>query len=136
MTNRVLNADFLRIGLTLVGFEGFRQQSVQRHTSVCRFKSHYGASPEICAVIWKDLISTDIEEARVALASGALEKFFLCMYFLKTNATDEKLSFFSRVCEKPARKLVWMFATKLQALKAKKVRNKSTVHIFSCVDKG
>ena len=91
-------------------------------TNVRRFKSHFGSSPVVCAAIWDDLISTYILEARVVPVPGALDKFFLCMFFLKTNATEEKLSAFSKLCEKSARKWVWFYASKLQALKAAKVR--------------
>lgn len=107
---RVLNADdFLRIGLALAGFDVARQQRVGPETNCRRYQSHYGSSPLVCAVMWADLIATDIEEARVVPVPGTLEKFFLCLYFLQTYATEEKLSGFSNLCETTTRKWVWYF---------------------------
>ncbi|KAI2504968.1 hypothetical protein MHU86_9497 [Fragilaria crotonensis] len=117
--------DLLRIGLFLVGFDLARQQAVDSNTNVRRFKSHFGSSPVVCAVLWEDLITTDIQEARVVPAPGALDKFLMCLYFLKTYATEEKLSAFSKLNEKTARKWIWFFASKIQALKTKKVRKQA-----------
>jgi hypothetical protein len=70
-----------------------------------------------------------VQEARILPFPGALDYFFLSLFFLKTYATEEKLAAFSRSCEKVARKWVWFFVSKLQALKAKKVK-RMIIHVF------
>jgi hypothetical protein len=118
---RLLNDDeMLHIGLEQVGFDLYRQNSVSRATNVLRFVSHYGSTPLVCAAVWEDLITTEIPEAKIA-AGTAPDKFFLGMYFLKVYPTEEKLAACFKVCEKAARKWAWIFACKIQALKAKKV---------------
>ena len=76
------------------------------------------------------IVGSDIQEALIAPVPGSLDKFLMCLYFLKTYATEEKLSAFSKLSEKGARKWGWYFASKLQALKARKVRNQR-VHVIN-----
>jgi hypothetical protein len=116
--------DMLRIGLDLAGFHISRQEQVQRGTNIRRFQSHYGSSPLVCTTIWEDLLTTDIPEARIDPMPGAIDKFFLSLYFLKVYASEEKLAGCSKMCEKGARKWVWFFLAKVQALKANKVKRK------------
>jgi hypothetical protein len=112
--------EMLRMGLEVVGFNDLRRQKVNRATSVTRFKSYYGSTPPVCAVIWEDLVTAEIPEARIEPGT-APSKFFLGMYFLKDYRTEEKLAGGFKTCEKTARKWAWYFAHKIQALKAKKV---------------
>ena len=122
--------DFLRVGLALAGFDVYRQQRAGPETNLLRFHSHYGSSPLVCAIIWADMLaSDDIQEALIVPVPGTLDKFFLCLYFLKTYATEEKLSAFSKLCEKTTRKWVWYFASKFQALKSKKVRSRKSMFL-------
>ena len=121
--------EILRFGLLLANFSICKQETVLSEHNIRRFKSHFGSSPLVCAAIWADLISTDIQEARIIPFAGALDKFFLSLFFLKTCATEEKLSAFSRSCEKVARRWVWFFVSKLQALKTKKVK-RMIIHVF------
>ena len=116
--------DILRIGLILAGFQMSRQQQVQRGTNIRRFQSFYGSSPLVCAKIWEDLLTTDVPEARIIPVPGALDKFFLSLYFLTVYLTEEKLAGWSKLCETSARKWIWFFSAKVQALKAKKVRRR------------
>ncbi|KAI2500860.1 hypothetical protein MHU86_13580 [Fragilaria crotonensis] len=113
--------DMLRIGLDLAGFHSSRQQQVQRGTNIRRFQSHYGSSPLVCTAIWEDLLTTDIREACVAPMPGVIDKFFLSLYFVKVYASEEKLAGWSKLCENAARKWVWFFLVKIQALKETKI---------------
>lgn len=121
--NRIFEVDeMLRIGLDWAGFDASRQRTVNRDTNVRRFQSYFGSSPLVCSAIWKDLVTSDIQEARIHPGTSAtLDKFLLTLYFLKGYPTEEKLAAHSKMCEKVARKWVWIFACKLQALKTKKV---------------
>lgn len=113
--------DFLRIGLDWAGFNAFRQENVNEATNIQRFKSHFGSSPIVYANVWEDLLTTEVDEARINPRSK-VENFFLSLYFLNVYPTEEKLAGLSKTCETSARKWAWFFARKVQALKVKKVR--------------
>jgi hypothetical protein len=116
--------DLMSIGLELVGFGAYRQKSVQRATNLKRFKSFYGSAPVVYANIWEDLMTTDIEEARVSPSDAVLKNYLLAIHFLKVYPTDERLAGQFKTCVKTARKWAWFYLKKVQMLKAKKVRQK------------
>ncbi|KAI2492569.1 hypothetical protein MHU86_21990 [Fragilaria crotonensis] len=112
--------DFLRIGLDWAGFNAFRRENVNEATNIQRFKSHFGSSPIVYANVWEDLLTTEVDEARINPRSK-VENFFLSLYFLNVYPTEEKLAGLSKTCETSARKWAWFFARKVQALKVKKI---------------
>lgn len=119
---RLYTADeILRMGLEQIGFSDDKQERVGRPTNVRRFKAHYGSSPLVVATIWEDLLTTDIPAARIPSKTSP-DKLFLGMYFLKVYPTEEQLAGRFSKCERGARKWAWLFASKIQALKAQKVR--------------
>jgi hypothetical protein len=122
MTRLYTADEMLQMGLGQIGFSDDQQERVKRATNVRRFKAHYGSSPLVLATIWEDLMTTDILAARIPSKTSP-EKLFLGMYFLKEYPTEEHLAGFFSKCEKGARKWVWSFVRKIQALKAQKVRN-------------
>ena len=84
--NRIFEVDeMLRIGLDWAGFDASRQRTVNRDANVRRFQScYFGSSPLVCSAIWKDLVTSDIQEARIHPGTSAtLDKFLLTLYFLK-----------------------------------------------------
>jgi hypothetical protein len=99
--------DLMSIGLELVGFGAYRQKSVQRATNLKRFKSFYGSAPVVYANIWEDLMTTDIEEARVSPSDAVLKNYLLAIHFLKVYPTDERLAGQFKTCVKTARKWEW-----------------------------
>ena len=66
--------DLMFIGLELVGFNAYRQRNVKRATNLKRFKSFYGSAPIVYANIWADLLTTDIEEARLSQSDACIER--------------------------------------------------------------
>jgi hypothetical protein len=118
---RIFLADeMLQMGLRMIGFDDSRQERVSRRTNVRRFGAYFGSSPLVCAVIWEDLLTTELEEARVE--SGVHPKyFFLAMHFLKRYPTEEGLAGSFKCCERTARRWAWYFGKKLQALQKIKV---------------
>jgi hypothetical protein len=89
----ILTADqIMRLGLLQVGFSEARQESASRKTNIERFTAFYGSSPLVCAQIWEDLLTTDLEEARIdteeARGSGVcFTHFLMTMYFFKIYPT-------------------------------------------------
>jgi hypothetical protein len=111
----------LKIGLDWAGFDACRRGRVSRDTNIKRFKSHFGSSPLVCTVIWDDLLTTEIPDARIGRTT-CIDRFFLTLYFLKAYPTEEKLAGISKLGEKTARRWIWFIASKIQALKAVQVR--------------
>jgi hypothetical protein len=61
----VLTADeFLKIGLQLVGYKKRRIRRAKKRSHVERFLGHYGSICFICAMVWEDLQTTEVYEAR------------------------------------------------------------------------
>ena len=52
-------------GLVWAGYDRFRQENVKESTNIGRFKSKYGSTPLVCAMIWEDLQTTEIPEGHV-----------------------------------------------------------------------
>ena len=125
--NRIFDAnEVLRIGLLCAGFDANRHIRVAEETNVRRFQSHYGSSPLVCSMIWKDLVTAP---GQVLPKSATFDKFLMALYFLKEYPTKEKLAGMWYTCEKSARKWSWFFVNKIQALQAKKVS-----HVFQVGD--
>ena len=97
--------DFLRIGLDWAGFNAFRRENVTEATNVQRFKSYFGSAPIVCAKIWEELLTTEVDEARINPGRAKLDNFFLSLYFLKVYPTEEKLAGLSKTFEKSARRI-------------------------------
>ena len=96
----VLTVDqVLKIGLDWAGFNACRRGRICRDNNIKRFKSHFGSSPLVCTVIWDDLLTTEIPDARIDRTT-CIDKTFLTLYSLKTYLTEEKLAGISKLCER------------------------------------
>ena len=112
---------FLKRGNELVGFSTFRQNSVSHATNVERFKANYGSHPSVYAQIWEDLQRTNHPEARIDTKVIHVDAFLMGIFFLRNYQTEIQLSSVFRVCEKTVRRVVWLVAAKIQALRVEKV---------------
>jgi hypothetical protein len=118
-----LTADeMLRKGLILVGWEPQRQVTVREEKKLDRFKSFYGSTPTVLAKIYEDLQTTDIVDARINARKHSCDKFLMTAYFFKIYPSEAMMAGTFKVDEKTARKWIWFFAEKIQALKKTKVR--------------
>ena len=69
--NRIFDAnEVLRIGLLCAGFDANRHIRVADETNVRHFQSHYGSSPLVCSMIWKDLVTAPGQVLPKADVSG------------------------------------------------------------------
>jgi hypothetical protein len=85
----ILTADeFLKIGLKLVGFKRRRIRRAKKKTNIDRFVAHYGSIPSICAIIWEDLQTTEVEEALVPAENLNVKFFLMAMHHLKRYPTS------------------------------------------------
>jgi hypothetical protein len=121
----ILAADeILRKGLTLANFSRRRQAwSLLDSKSVERFKAFFGSHPVVYAAIWEDLQTTEIAEARIDDFKTNADQFLMAIHFLKCYPTEAQLAGLFQICEETARKWVWFYVKKIQALKRGKVRH-------------
>jgi len=109
-------------GLHLVGFNDSRQL-VRKEKNLRRFCAHFGAKPNVYAVIWTDLQTTMIEEASVDIQNDAtrLEDLLMAAHFLKCYPKEEEAEGIFKLSDRTIRNKVWAYVKKLQALKQEKI---------------
>jgi hypothetical protein len=73
-------ADWLELGLEFVGFDQSRQKCHKTNREC--FATHFGASPETHSLIFRDLQTTDIPEARTPKPDPL--SLLLATHWLKT----------------------------------------------------
>jgi hypothetical protein len=115
-------AEFLELGLDIVGFEQHRRQRTCIATKLRRFRAHFGVGPEAYSAIFTDLQTTDIDGARIDKPNPI--HFFMTMNWLCTYKVEEELAGTFKVSEKTARKWIWKYTSAIQALKGAKVGSK------------
>jgi hypothetical protein len=116
---QVLAANFLHLGLKLIGFDQGCQNKTCAATNLRHFKAKYVASPETCANIFSNLQNTKIEAARINKPNTIY--FFMMMNWLEVwYKVKEELAGTFKVVKKTTQKWIWEFAHKIQALKADK----------------
>jgi len=111
-------ADFLRLGLELVGFEIKRQTRVRNTKNYERFATYFVASPDTVAVLWKDiqgLLDFDVKRHHV-------DHFPFSIHFLAKYPTELELEGTFGWCDRTVRQWVWsLWLPCLQALKPTKI---------------
>jgi hypothetical protein len=100
-------AEFLELGLDIVGFEQHRRQRTCIATKLRRFRAHFGVGPEAYSAIFTDLQTTDIDGARIDKPNPI--HFFMTMNWLCTYKVEEELAGTFKVSEKTARKWIWKY---------------------------
>jgi hypothetical protein len=102
-------AEVLRRGLDLLWITYRRE--VKQSTKVEEFRSLYGSSPLVIATVWADLITTEIDDARLDAANmtdKGFRSFMIAHYFCKVSrrpSLNESLTnIFAKMLVRP---LVW-----------------------------
>lgn len=121
--------EVLQRGLKLVGFTDTRIQRVQAKKNLCRFRTHYGANPEVYAALLTRLQETTDENARLEINTAAdsqsgqlsldqaLKYFFMAIHFLACYPTEQEAEGIFQVCDKTYRYWVWNIVEKIALLK-------------------
>jgi hypothetical protein len=81
-------SELLKIGLILVGFRSCRIRRAKTTTNMKQFKSFFGSSPGVVAMIWEDLQKTRINEARVPPQDRKIKYFLMAIHHLKRYPTE------------------------------------------------
>lgn len=118
----------LRIGLKMVGVDCHRQKKQKNSTNLEDFRAHYCVDPIVCAQMWEDLQTTNIQEAHVDaksvdnLNSGCnLKNFLRAFHFLMRYQTDREKKCSSGHASETIRKWIWYFVVKIGALRGMKI---------------
>jgi hypothetical protein len=119
MTIRLTPAEFACLGLSLAGFNEYRQKSSNTATNLERFRGSYGASPETCAAVFEDLQTTNIADAHMTKPNP--RDFLMTFNWMKTYKTENQLAGHFGCVEKTARKWIWEYTGRIRALKEQKV---------------
>jgi len=80
----------LRRGLRLVGVPTDVQERRGTNANVRVFKSHFGPHPNHCATVWKQLLTTDVAEAKVLPEQVDLKAFFMALHHVRVYLTDDQ----------------------------------------------
>ena len=124
--NIITASETLQRGLKLIGYNAEVQAKVKAKTNIRRFKRHYGSTPKALSVLWEDLQTTQVPEARLDSTKNqnsdkAFGFFLMFMYYMKGYPLEEVLASRFGVHEQTARKWVDFFAKKVSALISEKV---------------
>lgn len=111
-------------GLKIAQQDGKRMQRVQRSTNIERFKDHFAVAPLVLAVIWEDLQTTSIPEARIDTTKPRITivNFLHTLWFIKRYPTEKSRSGKAHRCERYMREVGWDLLERVAALKGIKVR--------------
>jgi len=86
----VTSEQMLRRGLKLVGVPAEVQDRRTKKTNVRIFGSHFGPHPNHCASTWKQLLTTDIPDAKVLPSQVDLKAFFVALNHARVYLTDDQ----------------------------------------------
>ncbi|GKY90941.1 hypothetical protein MPSEU_000066900 [Mayamaea pseudoterrestris] len=113
--------ELLAKGLAVFNVSVAQQERLTKKTKISRFKAHFGSKPKVLAKVWRDLQTTNIQEARIDPTKAFIDYFLMTIYWLKRYPTEEQLAVTFQMSEKTARKWCFYFAKRIQALKESKI---------------
>jgi hypothetical protein len=102
----------------------FTEERIQRATEDAKiswFVNYYGSSPTVCTIIWEDLQTTMIPEARIDDNKLNAKHYLMAMNHLKRYPTEIDRMGPWDVSRLIGRQWVWYFLNKIQALKTQKI---------------
>ena len=119
--------EILKRGLDTIGFDEAKQRKINDAGKLETFLSYYGSAPIVLALIWEDLQTTSIQQARVDPKKTSITVFFMVMYFLKAYPTYNILAVTFGASRQNLQDTLWSLICKIQALKSTKVRANATI---------
>lgn len=128
--NQVSPSEFLKLGLSYVGFEEHRQENANAAANVVRFRSTFGVDPETCSSILVDLQEEVDVNGKTIMKNPRASFLLMALYWMRSYNTEIILSGIFRRQEKTVRKYLRMYVNSIQALALKKVKHTSTTEIL------
>ena len=112
----VTAAQMLRRGLRIIGVKDSVQQRRKNSTNIRMFRSNFGAHPNHCASIWRDLVTSTSN--LLTNADLDLQGFFMALNFLRVYQTeDQRAPLFGNIELNDMRARVWFWVNKIASLK-------------------
>ena len=136
--------EMLQHGLSIVGRQSNRNKEFKASAkNRKRFKKFYGSTEEVVAVIWGELQTTNVPEAKVSDAKEKdLSMFLLACHHAKGYAVLETLAKAFGVCEDTASHWARYYLKKLAVLKEHKIvwptdfQGRKFILLVDCVNFG
>jgi hypothetical protein len=107
--------EFLHLGLKILGFDP-RESKI---ANLRRYKASFAASPETLESIFRDLQSTNIDDARVEKPNP--RHLLMAINWLTNYESQEVIAGTFKCDEKTVSKWSWFYTQKICALKGAKV---------------
>jgi DDE superfamily endonuclease len=86
------------------------------------FSSEYGAGPHVVAQIWEDLLTTDIQDAKLSDATREdVSNLLYTLHLIKCYPTEGQRQNKWHACDRKLRDDGWSMLVRLQALKVSKI---------------
>jgi hypothetical protein len=114
-------SEIRKIGLRLVGYKKRWIKRASTKTNIQQFQGHFGSNPNVCAQIWEDLQTAEVEDARVPSESRQIKYFLMAMHHLKGYPTELEHEALFDISAMWGLNWCWHFLEKVQALKAQKI---------------
>ena len=119
----ILTAKELQLeGLKLVNYTLERIYRVKTTgTNKQRFKTHFGCSAAVCALIFHDLQTTNDDTAHLDENGIDIKSMLMALHFLYRYPTENEREAIFDSSPKTLRKWAWYYVDKIQALKTEKI---------------
>jgi hypothetical protein len=121
------NRAMLDLGTEMIGFS----KRAHEQKKIEHFCASFGIEPNTCSIIFHDLQTVDIGNARIENIDPYF--FLMTLYWLRHYTTNDVLAGIFRINRKTFSKWVWVYTYGIQALKETKV---STKYLFKCMNHG
>lgn len=116
-------AELLRFGLIVMGFSADRVDRVNQAQRLEWWASEFRATPQVYAIIFEDLQTTDIEDAFIGNEATETDckYFMIAMHFLACYPKMNTMERTFDLSAKTLREKIWFYVGKVQALKESKI---------------
>ena len=88
ITSIITLNEMLKVGLKIGGYKNHRINRAKKATNIERFKSLYGSTPRVVALIWEDLQTIQVEAAHVLPRDRKVKFFLMALHHLKRYPTE------------------------------------------------
>jgi hypothetical protein len=122
ITSIITSDEMLQFGLKIGGYKSLRINRAKKATNIERFKSLYGSSPCVVALIWEDLQTTQVDAAHVLPGDRKVKFFLMALHHLKRYPTEYEQEAKFDINIGWGRDWSWFFVEKIQGLKVEKIK--------------
>lgn len=93
----------------------------EQQENLMNFKAAYGASPQTCVAIWRDMWDSDNAQITIGAESN-LDHFFWALHFIRAYPLERNMAGHVGVSRRTLMKWVKDYVMRLSLLKEQKVR--------------